>query len=86
MRCLSTTTLRGGLPGIGSNGSMTCKRVKFKWVAYLGVNVSDTFSLFGVMAEVHVCVSEVVFADDNTLTLWLNKGLLDQSLRWSVDA
>lgn len=66
--CLSMTTLRGGLPGIGLNGSMTCANVAVTveraWT-YLGVDVRDSLALLAVEAVVGGGVAEVLLAEDH---------------------
>ena len=66
--CLSMTTLRGGLPGIGLKGSITYAQkvltVKLAARAYLGVDISHTLSLSTVEAHIDLWVAEVLLADD----------------------
>jgi hypothetical protein len=38
------------------------------------------------MAEIHISVSEVILADDNSLAFWLAERLLDHGLGWTGDA
>lgn len=38
------------------------------------------------MAKVHIGISEVILADNDSLAVGLDKWLLNQSLWWTVDA
>ena len=75
LRCLSMTTLRGGFPGIGSNGSITYTQngrvnsqisiMAGRCFTYLWVDISDTWALLGVMALVDLVVSVPVLANND---------------------
>jgi len=71
LRYLSMTTFRGGLPGMGTKGSMTCGINRRE--AYLGVDVGDAFSFLAVEAHVDLRISEIIFAED--LALLVNESL-----------
>ena len=65
LRCLSITTLRGGLPGIGWYGSITYIWIRdklaadFEWSfnSYLWVDISDALAFFRVVARVNCIVT-----------------------------